>query len=157
MAESHSDGSIGMRHTIESETRVGGNGGIIRALIRIALFLSVGWYVPSYAHHSFAMFDQTRRVSVTGTVTEFQWTNPHAELFLMLESQDGKSSPAGEVWRLESDSPEVLRKDFQLRRDLVRVGDKITVVINPFREGVAGGHIVSWTLPDGIVRVRPTQ
>ncbi len=121
--------------------------GVLRkALVRTALLFGVAAYTPSFAHHSFAMFDQTRRVTLTGTVTEWQWTNPHAELFIMLESG---------VWRLESDSPEVLRKDFELRRDMVKVGDKVTVVINPLREGTPGGHIISFTLSDGITRIRP--
>jgi hypothetical protein len=146
-----------MRDTINAKTRVRGFGGVMQTLFRTTLLLSVGSYMPSFAHHSFAMFDQTRRVTVIGTVTEWQWTNPHAELFIMLESQDGVSSPPGQVWRLESDSPEVLRKDYELRRDMLKVGDKVTVVINPLREGIPGGHIISFTLSDGITRVRPGQ
>jgi Family of unknown function (DUF6152) len=145
-----------MRNTTKRETRNGGRAGVIQWLMPLMLLLGVGAYTASSAHHSFAMFDQKRRVTLIGTVTEFQWTNPHAELFIMLQSQDGNTSQTGEVWRLESDSPEVLRKDFGLRRDMLHVGDKVTVVINPLRDGVPGGHIVTWTLPDGTTHVRPS-
>ena len=148
-----------MKDLSKGDTRVGGGcrAGVIRTLSGLVLLASAVVSVPSVAHHSFAMFDSNRRVTLTGTITEFQWTNPHAELFLMLQAPEGDTAKTGDVWRLESDSPEVLRKDFGLRRDMFHVGDKVTVIINPLRDGVPGGHILSWTLPDGTTHVRPGQ
>lgn len=101
------------------------------------------------AHHSFAMFDQTRQVSVNGVVKEFQWTNPHA--FIELADTDGKT------WSIEMNSPNnLLRQGW--KRTALKVGDKVTVVFNPLRDGKAGGLFNAVTLPDGKVlgELKPT-
>jgi len=78
------------------------------------------------AHHSFAMFDQNRQVSITGTVKTFQWTNPHA--FIELEAPDGK------LWSVELNSPNNLVRQ-GWKRTALKPGDKVTVVLNPLRDG----------------------
>lgn len=101
--------------------------------------------VPALAHHSFAMFDQRRIVTLEGTVTEFQWTNPHA--FLHVEvTEDGRKT----AWHVELNSPNNLRRQ-GWRSDSVKPGEAVTVVINPLRDGTSGGLFVSVTLPDGTI------
>ena len=98
------------------------------------------------AHHSFAMFDQTRQVTVNGTVKEFQWTNPHA--FIEVEDATGK------LWSVELNSPNnLIRQGW--RRDVMKPGDKVTVVINPLRDGKPGGLFNAVTLPNGTVLGNP--
>lgn len=97
------------------------------------------------AHHSFAMFDQTKTVTLKGTVIEFQWTNPHA--FLHVEvTEDGRKT----AWHVELNSPNNLRRQ-GWRSDSVKPGEAVTVVINPLRDGTSGGLFVSVTLPDGTI------
>jgi hypothetical protein len=55
------------------------------------------WVAPALAHHSMAMFDQTRTVNLKGTVKQFQWANPHAYIQLMVKDASG----ADTEWSLE--------------------------------------------------------
>ncbi len=98
------------------------------------------------AHHSFAMFDQNKQVSIAGTVKTFQWTNPHA--FIELEAPDGK------VWSVELNSPNNLVRQ-GWKRTALKPGDKVTVVLNPLRSGQAGGLFDAVTLPNGQVLGNP--
>ena len=101
---------------------------------------------PAQAHHSFAMFDQTRQVTVTGTVKEFQWTNPHA----FIEVIDA----SGKLWSVELNSPNnLIRQGW--KRTAMKPGDKVSVIINPLRDGAAGGLFDAVTLPDGTVLGNP--
>ncbi len=101
------------------------------------------------AHHSFAMFDQARLIKLTGKVKELQWTNPHA--FLYVDATD----PGGVVeWHIELNSPNNLRRQgWDPKR--IKVGEPITVEINPLRDGTHGGLFVSATLADGSVLGEP--
>ncbi|MEN9704388.1 MAG: hypothetical protein RLZZ393_267 [Pseudomonadota bacterium] len=113
-------------------------------VIGMALALG-GIALPAMSHHSFAMFDQTRQVSVQGTVKEFQWTNPHA--FIRVEVAANGSA---DVWDIELNSPNNLKRQ-GWNSQSVRTGDKVTVVLNPLREMSQhkGGLFVAVTLPDG--------
>ncbi len=100
----------------------------------------------AWAHHSFAMFDQTKQVSVTGTVRDFEWTNPHA--FIEVEDAQGKT------WGIELNSPNNLVRQ-GWKRDVMKPGDKVTVTLNPLRDGRPGGLFNAVTLPDGRVLGNP--
>ena len=102
---------------------------------------------PVMAHHSFAMFDQTRQVSLQGKVTEFQWTNPHAFIHIEVAGADGKS----EIWDIELNSPNNLKRQGWSSTS-VKPGDKVTLVANPLRDqSHKGGLFIAVTLPDGTV------
>jgi hypothetical protein len=109
--------------------------------------LAVGTLAASsaLAHHSFAMFDQTREVTVAGTVTEWQWTNPHSWLELDVPSKDGKSVAH---WSLESGSPHTLTR-LGWKSKMVKPGDKVVATINPMKDGSNGGALQSIVLADG--------
>jgi hypothetical protein len=95
------------------------------------------------AHHSGAMFDSARTVSLQGTVKAFQWTNPHSFIQILVEG------PKGAVeWSVEMGSPSQLYRS-GWRPSSIRVGEKLTVVINPLRDGTNGGVFVSATAADG--------
>jgi len=100
----------------------------------------------SVAHHSFAMFDRTQVVSRKGIVREFQWTNPHSWVQLMVKD------PGGEVqeWSLEALSPNVLGR-MGWKRNSLKPGDEITAYFNPTRDGTHGGNLVKVMLSDGTV------
>jgi hypothetical protein len=99
---------------------------------------------PAFVHHSGAMFDRTRTLKITGTVTEFVWTNPHASFKLDVVGSDGKT----ESWDIEMNGPSNLIP-VGWKRTTLKPGDKVTVTVNPLRDGRPGGWYISVTLPDG--------
>src|SRR4029078_9540604 len=99
------------------------------------------------AHHSFAMFDTTASVTLTGTVTEFQWTNPHEYIELDVPNSGGGGK---QHWSNELGSPSILQQSGWKYKDL-KFGDKVTATINPLRTHEPGGLLVQVTLRDGRV------
>jgi hypothetical protein len=97
--------------------------------------------LPASAHHSFAMFDFTKTVTITGTVKEFQWTNPHVVLWVNVEGKDPKTP---DVWWLEMTSPGNLTRTGWNRKAL-NAGDKVVVELNPLRDGKLGGALIKVT------------
>lgn len=104
------------------------------------------------AHHSFAMFDTAKRVTIVGTVTAFEWTNPHVYIELDVPAEKDEAAKGGAVkhWSVELGSPSILQQGGWKFSD-VKVGDKLTAVINPLRNGDAGGLLFQVTLRDGRV------
>ena len=98
----------------------------------------------SQAHHSAAMFDDSQRVTLVGTVREFQWSNPHCYVQLMVTPQKG----APTEWSLEMGAPTYLYAR-GWRPSTLKAGDKITVTIAPLRKGAAGGLLLEVTTADG--------
>ena len=99
------------------------------------------------AHHSFAMFDTTRSVTLTGTVSAFLWTNPHAYIEMDVAAVGGA---AAKHWSVEMGSPSILMQSGWKFKDL-KPGDKVSVTLSPLRDGQAGGLLIQATLPDGRV------
>ena len=101
---------------------------------------------PALAHHSFAMFDADKTVDITGTVKEFQWTNPHSWLQVNVTDAQGKTVE----WSMEMGSPGGLARA-GWRPKTVVAGDKVTVSIHPLKDGSPGGQLLKVTLPNGTV------
>lgn len=101
--------------------------------------------MPALAHHSFAMFDQSKQMTLEGTVHEFQWTNPHS--FIELDVAKG-----GKVqrWAIELNSPNNLTRQ-GWRRTSLKAGEKISVRIAPLRDGHPGGLFLDLRKADGKV------
>jgi hypothetical protein len=99
-------------------------------------------------HHSFSMFDTAKTVMLSGTVTSFEWTNPHAyiEIDVPAEARGG----AAKHWSVEMGSPSILQQSGWKFKDL-KFGDKVSVSISPLRNGDPGGLLIQATLPDGRV------
>jgi hypothetical protein len=99
----------------------------------------------AFAHHSFAMFDAQKTVTLEGTVKEFEWVNPHAWLrVLVTDEKTGKPV----VWGLELSSPSRL-VTMGMRADSVRPGDVVSVTFHPLKDGARGGQFIQATLPGG--------
>jgi len=107
---------------------------------------------PALAHHSFAMFDRQKEVTLKGTVKEFQWTNPHS--FIEIETPDEKGAAVS--YSIEMNSPNNLTRQ-GWKSTVLKPGDKVTVVMNPLRDGSHGGLFVSVMLSDGKVLGDPTR
>src|SRR4030095_13282875 len=111
-----------------------------------ALVLCLTAVAPAAAHHSFAMFDTAKRVTLVGTVTAFEWTTPHVYIELDVPGENG----AVKNCSVELGSPSILMQAGWKFSD-VKVGDALTAVINPLRNGEAGGLLTQVTLQDGRV------
>jgi hypothetical protein len=97
------------------------------------------------AHHSFAAFDFTRNVVITGVVKDFQWTNPHAWIQVLVPDGDEQQE-----WSIEAGSPNMMARQGWKSRTL-QPGEKIALVMHPMLSGAAVGSLVSVTLADGTV------
>jgi hypothetical protein len=117
--------------------------------IQIAILLGCGALAApqprgAVAHHSFATFDNTKTVTLVGTVKTFEWTNPHTWIWLIVS--DGKG--AEQVWGLEGSAPGELTRHGWTRHS-INPGDKVTIGIHPLRDGRTGGSYASVTFADG--------
>lgn len=103
------------------------------------------------AHHSAAMFDFSKTITVQGTVKEFQYTNPHSWLQVLVVGPDGNTVE----WGFETEGPSTLLRT-GIKAKTFQPGDKVTVVANPMRDGRPAGSWVSATKADGTVyNLRP--
>ncbi|WP_214621876.1 DUF6152 family protein [Sphingobium nicotianae] len=125
-----------------------------KSLLAAAALATAMIAMPTAAHHSFAMFDQNKTVSLKGQVVEFQWTNPHA--FIELDVPNGQG--ASDRWSIELNSPNNLTRQ-GWRRSSLKPGQTVTVTLNPLRNGKKGGLFNKVVLPDGSVLadVRPSS
>jgi hypothetical protein len=97
------------------------------------------------AHHGLAAFDTTHTVRMEGTVTEFQWINPHAYIFADLTDDKGKVAN----WKLEMGSLGMLTKFGGWTKDTVKPGDKVTVQGFRAKDGSAYMSLGKIVLPNG--------
>ena len=97
------------------------------------------------AHHSFAMFDTANPITIEGTVTTVQWTNPH--VYIEVDVPEGQGT---KHWTMELGSPSILMRG-GWKFNSVKRGDKITAVVSPLRSGDPGSLLVRLTLADGRV------
>src|SRR5262245_54509161 len=110
------------------------------------LVLAVCLAVPAHAHHAAAGIDQTKTVTVDGTVKQFKWANPHS----WLEVEVPNSKGGIDIWNLEMNPPSFLVRA-GWKSNTVKAGDKIKFTARPFKNGDPGGLFVNVTLPDGKV------
>jgi hypothetical protein len=101
--------------------------------------------VPAQAHHSFAMFDQEKTISISGTVKEFEWSNPHAWIHITA-TDDATGRPVD--WAFEMGSVGQIAAQ-GWKSDSIKPGDKITVTGHPLRDGSRGGQYRSVKFADG--------
>ena len=99
-----------------------------------------------YAHHSFAMFDASKSVTVNGTVKQVDYANPHVWVYLVVMNGKGQM----ETWGMEGGNLGGLYR-MGWTKDSVKVGDKISMEVHPLKDGTLGGQIMRVTLPDGRV------
>jgi hypothetical protein len=100
--------------------------------------------LPVRAHHSFVMFDTTKQTTLAGTVTSFEWTNPHCYIELDVKEAAGTVKH----WSVELGSPSILQQG-GWKFSTLKKGNEITVVLNPLKNGNPGGLLVEATLADG--------
>jgi hypothetical protein len=114
-----------------------------------ALFAATALLIAASAaaHHSPAMFDASKSVTLAGTVKEFQWMSPHCWIQLLVP--DAAHPEAAPVeWGIEMDNPLGLSRH-GWKASSIKPGDRLVVVARPLRDGSAGGQVVSVTMADG--------
>ena len=111
-----------------------------------SLALALLMAAPAAAHHSAAGIDRTRTVTVAGSVRQFKWANPHSWMEIEVPNDKG----GVDVWNVEMTAPSFLIKA-GWKSTSVKSGDKVSVVVRPFKNGDPGGLFVSVTLPSGQV------
>lgn len=113
----------------------------LAALVLIAA-AAVSW--PAYAHHSFAVYDRSKVLTLKGSVKSFQWTNPHCVIWVLVQPEGGGDP---QEWSFETTSPGVLTRGGWTRNS-VKTGDRVSVEFYPLRDGSHGGGLNSVTLTD---------
>lgn len=93
---------------------------------------------PASAHHSYAIFDRTKKITVEGTVKQFMWTNPHSWISVMVPDSAGKA----QLWNVEMNSLTILVARGWNPKTVVP-GDKIRMTLHPMKDGSPGGDFVS--------------
>jgi len=121
-------------------------GQMTRRLMQMAALVAASGAIVSgaNAHHSFAMFDRQKEVVLKGTVRTFQWTNPHS--FIELDVPDAQGGV--QAFSIEMNSPNNLVRQ-GWKSSSLKPGDKVSVTMNPLRDGAKGGLFVSAELADG--------
>ncbi len=113
----------------------------------VAFVVAIGAFgasVAATAHHSFAMYSYSEQIALSGSVKDFKWGNPH--LIVHLTSPDANGNSAD--WSLEGASVNVLVRH-GWARDSIKLGDKVTIWLNPLKTGEPGGSILKVKLANG--------
>ena len=111
----------------------------------VAVLLLLSLEGSAYAHHGFvSWFDMSRSVTVKGTVTGYDWTNPHSYIYLDVKNEKG----AVEEWRIELGAPGMLARA-GWRRDTLKSGDEITAIGNPAKDGKPMMHLSKIVFANG--------
>jgi hypothetical protein len=114
---------------------------------KAALVLAVGVFtlcVPLFAHHGTAAFENEKKVTLKGTVTEWLWSNPHCLLQFDVKGDDGKVVH----WIGETQNP-VSMTNVGWSKAAIKAGDDVTVTILQVKNGMPLGRVVSVLLPNG--------
>ena len=114
-------------------------------VVSLTAVAATSFAASALAHHSFAMFDAQKTVTMQGTVKEFEWVNPHSWLrFTVNDEKSGKPV----VWAIELSSPGRL-VTMGMRADSVKAGDQVSVTFHPMKDGTRGGQFIQAVLPGG--------
>jgi hypothetical protein len=108
--------------------------------VLIAIAVAAGASVIAYGHHSGAMFEETKEVTLTGVVKEFQYTNPHSWLLVDVKGADGKVT----TWGFEAEGPSTLLRA-GIRLSDFAPGTPVTITGRPLKDGRPGATWVRAT------------
>src|SRR5258706_16266724 len=115
-----------------------------RKILAASILVSAAFAAPAVAHHSFAMFDPDKTITLKGTVKEFEWTNPHVWMRIMVMDQ-----ATGKTLQYAMEVASVARSTYDgWKRDSVKPGDVVTVCIDPRKAGSCGRLLLSPDLAD---------
>jgi hypothetical protein len=112
-----------------------------RSIIALTAFCAS---TSAFAHHSYAMFDQSKETTSDAVVRLWQFSSPHAVLWVYINDASGKPT----LWGLEAPGPaQLIRNGWN--KETVKPGDKVVVSVNPLHDGRNGGNLAKIKLADG--------
>jgi hypothetical protein len=115
-----------------------------------SLALAILMVAPAFAHHSFAVYDHNRTLTLRGTVTRFQWTNPHGFIEMDVPQTDGSMKH----YSVELTSINMMQR-VGWRSNMIKPGDKVQVVVAPLLSGEPVGLGLEVVLADGKTMALP--
>ena len=118
-----------------------------RLNIRTIAALLMVWATGAFAHHSYAMFDQSKPLLLIGTLARIELVNPHSTIFVYVKKPGGK---AGEydLWAFESATPGLMAR-YGFKKDSVKPGEKVAIQYFALRSGALGGQLIRVFRTDG--------
>jgi len=117
----------------------------IVGFVATAIAVVAGSTVSTRAHHSFAVYEPTLQIKLSGVVTTFKWTNPH--VYLEIDASDPKTGETRH-WLLECASTSILNRA-GWKFNMLKAGDKVSVIVSPLRTGEPAALLKQLTLADG--------
>ncbi len=114
------------------------------AIVLLATGFAVGIVASAEAHHSLSAFDYTTEITLEGTVTKFLFGNPHTFLHIAVTGEDGEVV----VWAAEMSSVQNMARR-GVRGSTFKVGDVVTLSMNPMKSGSPGGKYTGVIAADG--------
>ena len=105
---------------------------------------ALAWSYSAGAHHSFAMFDLGKELTVEAAIKEVQFTNPHVWLQILVKDEKGVETE----WSIESGAPGMMLRN-GWKPSTLKAGDQVTLTMHPLRNGNPGGSLVRVKVPDG--------
>ena len=131
-----------MSKTIDTETAT--RAALKRIVVATLGAVAFAIATTASAHHSFAVFDMSQQKTIEGTVSDFQWTNPHTWTWVDVKGDDGSVTKYG----FEGMSPNFLgRRGWS--KNTLKPGDHVKIVYAPLKSGEPGGTLMRATLEDG--------
>jgi hypothetical protein len=114
-----------------------------RSRVGLLSILIVLASAPCIAHHSGGFWDQTKKLTLQGTVKQFQWTNPHCFIQLLVPvAEAAPGGPKEQEWSIEMASPfQVLSGGW--KPGTLKPGDRIEVTVHPARDGSLAGNFIA--------------
>ena len=100
--------------------------------------------IPALAHHGTNLYDMTKTTSLKGTITKFEWGNPHNQIYFDVTDDKGVVSH----WNAETEPPAVMSESGWTRKALAP-GDQVTVYLNAAKNGATVGILQKIVLADG--------
>ena len=113
-------------------------------LAALAISLFAACTSMAHAHHSGVAFDTSKSVQISGTVTRFVWRNPHMAINMEVVNDEGET----ELWKIEGPGTTAV-SNMGLNKQMINIGDRLTIVAHPLKSGKVGGLMQTVTLADG--------
>ncbi len=115
-----------------------------RSLLVLMLTVAISFSLPLFAHHGNAALDMSKKVVLKGVVTDWRWQNPHS--ILKFDVKDDSGNVVN--WSAEINNPaDMVERGWTAHS--IKIGDQITITVNPVKSGKPVGRIVQVVFPDG--------
>jgi hypothetical protein len=119
---------------------------LTKSAVLLAGLLAISGGIASAHHGSRISYDMNKMVTVEGTITEFDWTNPH--VYFLFDVKDEKGNVVN--WAAETDPPSGMTR-YGWNKNYLKVGDKVTVTVWPSKVGAPRGFMAKLVKADGTV------